>query len=166
VRTEHFQAKLAEIRAILEERFDTRPMDERSIGFDYAAGPILLPCYCELNPDMRGFIFRGIFALRFPPEHRAVAAEYIHRVNYSLPIGNWAIDLDSGDVRWKLGVYFGDGELTPILIREVLESSFHFIDQYVFGLVKLHNGKSLADALASIGEDHGVGTIPRKSREA
>ena len=160
------EAKLVEIRAILEERFDTRPMDARSIAFDFAAGPIPLPCYCELNPDMQGFIFRGIFALRFPREVRAVAAEYIHRVNYALPIGNWAIDLDSGDVRWKLGVYFGDGELSADLIRGVLDSSLYFIYQHIFGLVKIHNGKSLEEALASIGEDHGVGAFPRRQREA
>lgn len=82
-------AKLAEIRTILEDRWDTRSLDDRTIGFDYAAGPILLACYCELNPDMRSFIFRGIFALRFPPERRVTAAEYLHRVNYSIPIGNW-----------------------------------------------------------------------------
>ena len=60
------QAKLAEIGQILEERFDTRPLDERSIGFDYAAGPVPLACDCELNPNMRAFLFRGIFDERGP----------------------------------------------------------------------------------------------------
>jgi hypothetical protein len=166
VRTDEFNATLAGVRAILEERWDTELMDERTVGFTYLAGPIPVSCYCELNLDMRGFIFRGIFALPFPPELRAAAAEYLHRVNYPIPIGNWAIDLDTGDVRWKMGIYFGDGDLTPILVREVIDASLYFIYQHVFGLVKLHNGKPLTEALAAVGEDHGEGAAPRKRGEA
>src|SRR4051794_15808877 len=127
--------KLRSLHGMLSGQFPTtRMLDDRSVAFDWAAGPIPFSCYCEINPDMRGFVFRAIWQLPFPPELRAGVAEYLHRVNYPTPIGGWAIDLDTGDVRWKSGLYFGDGDLTDELIVEVLNSSFALIRQHVLGL--------------------------------
>jgi hypothetical protein len=152
------KAKLAGLRRMLADQFPTtRSLDEWSVGFDWAAGPIPFACYAEVNPEMRGFVFRAIWQLPFPPKRRAAVAEYLHRVNYPCPVGGWAIDLDTGDVRWKSGLYFGNGELTDELMIEVLNSSFALIRQHVMGLVKLSNGEAVAAALGVIGQDPGEG---------
>lgn len=154
------KAKLADLRRMLAGQFPTtRSLDEWSVGFDWAAGPIPFACYAEVNSDMRGFVFRAIWQLPFPPERRAAVAEYLHRVNYPCPVGGWAIDLDTGDVRWKSGLYFGDGELTDGLMIEVLDSSFALVRQHVLGLVKLSNGEPAAAALAVVGQDPGEGVV-------
>ncbi len=154
------KAKLADLRNLLAGQFPTtRDLDEWSVAFDWAAGPIPFGCYAEINPEMRGFVFRAIWQLPFPPETRAAVAEYLHRVNYPVPVGGWAIDLDDGDVRWKSGLYFGDGELTDELMFEVVNSSFALIRLHVLGLVKLSNGEPLAAALAVVGQDPGEGMV-------
>ncbi|HEV3438993.1 MAG TPA: hypothetical protein VG122_16625 [Gemmata sp.] len=154
------KAKLADLRRMLTRQFPTtRQLDEWSVGFDWVAGTIPFVCYAEINPEMQGFVFRAIWQLPFAPDRRDVAAEYLHRVNYPVPVGGWAIDLDTGDVRWKSGLYFGDGDLTNELMFEVINSSFALIRQHVIGLVKLSNGEPLAAALAVVGEDPGEGVI-------
>jgi hypothetical protein len=153
------QDRLAVLRKLVEKEFPTRPLDDRSIAFDFAAGPIPIACYCEINPTIQAFIFRGVFSMPFEPAQRPVVSEYLHRVNYSLPVGNWAIDLDSGEVRWKSGLYFGDSELTEDLMYEAVGSSLHFIRQHVPGLVKLSVGRPLGEALRAVGEDHGEGVV-------
>jgi hypothetical protein len=154
------KAKLADLRRILAGQFPTTcPLDEWSVRFDWLAGPIPFACYTEINPDMRGFVFRAIWQLPFPPDRRAAVAEYLHRVNYPCPVGGWAIDLDTGDVRWKSGLYFGDGDLTDELMVEVLNSSFALIRQHVLGLVKLSNGESIVAAMSVLGEDPGDGVV-------
>ena len=154
------KAKLAGLQRMLTAQFPTtRALDEWSVGFAWAAGPIPFDCYAEVNPEAQGFVFRAIWETPFPPERRAAVAEYLHRVNYPCPIGGWAIDLDTGDVRWKSGLYFGAGDLTDELMVEVLDSSFALIRQHVLGLVKLSNGESVTAALSVVGEDPGEGVV-------
>jgi hypothetical protein len=154
------KAKFAELRRMLAGQFTTtRQLDEWSVRFDWAAGPIPFACYAEINPDMQCFLFRAIWQLPFQPERRAAVAEYLHRVNYPCPVGGWAIDLDTGDVRWKSGLYFGDGALTDELMVEVLNSSFALVRQHVLGLVKLSNGEPVAAAMDVLGQDPGEGTV-------
>jgi hypothetical protein len=99
---EQVQERLAVLQELLEREFPTtRLRDGRSIAFAYAAGPIPIRCYCEINPDTQAFIVRGMFALPFEPGLRGVVSEYLHRVNYPLPVGSGAINLDTGEVRWK-----------------------------------------------------------------
>lgn len=150
------KAKLSELKRLLAGQFPTtRMLDEWSVGFDWVAGSIPFACYAEINPEAQGFVFRAIWQLPFPPEQRPTVAEYLHRVNYPCPVGGWAIDLDTGDVRWKSGLYFGDGDLTDDLVIEVLNSSFALMRQHVLGLVKLSNGESVAAALSVVGQDPG-----------
>ena len=152
------KAKLADLRRMLAGQFPTtQSLDEWSVGFCWTAGAVPFDCYVEINPDAQGFIFRAIWQTPFPHEHRITVAEYLHRVSYPLPVGGWAIDLDSGDVRWKSGFFFGDGDLTDELMIETLNSSFAFVRDHTLGLVKLANGDPLASAMAVVGHDAGEG---------
>lgn len=154
------RAKLVDLHGMLAEQFPIAPLDEEwFIAFDWAAGPIPFACYCEINPEAQGFVFRAIWQTPIAKKHRAAVAEYLHRANYALPIVGWSIDLESGDLRWKSGFFFGDGDLTDNLMIQVLDSSFAFIREYVMGLVKLANGATIAEAIAAVGEDPGESTI-------
>jgi len=155
---EQLKAAMHVLAKVLNERWEPKRQDDRSFAFPWVAGSIPLTCYVQINPDMEGFIFRGIHSLPFEPAKRSLAAEFIHRINYAQPIGNWAIDLDSGDVRFKNGVYFRGGELTENMIRNVIDASLFFVYNDIMGFVKLQTGGALSDAMNARGKDHGVGT--------
>jgi hypothetical protein len=157
MRPEELQAKLQLLHSILSEKWTPQRLDEHSWGFQHVAGRVPLSCYAEINPQMEAFLFRAVNPLPVEPVRRALVAEYITRVNYPLPIGNWAIDLDDGEVRWKSGLYFGDCDLSDQLMRHVIESSLFFIYQHIVGIAKLQTGGTMAEALATIGQDHGRG---------
>lgn len=142
---------------VLSERYSPQRLDEQSWSFQHVAGWVPLSCYAEVNPEMEALLLRAINPLPVEPARRGLVAEYIARVNYPLPIGNWAIDLDTGDVRWKSGVFFGGVGLTEPLIRHVLETSLYFIDRHAVGIAKLQTGGTVPEALATVGQDHGRG---------
>lgn len=154
---EQFEAAMRRLEAVLNERWEPRRQDHWSFAFPWVAGCVPLSCYAQINPDMDGFLFRAIVPLPVEPDRRAAVAEFIHRVNYAQPIGNWAIDLDTGDVRFKNGAYFRGGEPTENLIRNVIDSSLFFVGHDIMGLVKLQTGGTLEEAMAARGQDHGVG---------
>jgi hypothetical protein len=154
---DELQAKLQLLHTILSEKWTPQKLDEHSWGFQHVAGWVPLSCYAEINPQMEALLFRAIHQLPVEPAKRGLVAQYITLVNYPLPIGNWAMDLNTGDVRWKSGIYFGGCDLSDKLIRHVIESSLFFIYQHVVGIAKLQTGGTMEEALASIGQDHGHG---------
>lgn len=157
MRPAELQTALKLLHQILSERWTPERLDEHSWGFQHVAGWVPLSCYAEVNPEMEAFLFRAVNPLPVEPAHRGPVAEYIARVNYPLPVGNWAIDLETGDVRWKMGLYFGGSGLDEALIRHVIEASLFFVYQHAVGIAKLQTGGTVAEALATIGQDHGRG---------
>lgn len=154
---DELQIMLQMLHTILAEKWTPQKLDEQSWGIQYVAGWVPLSGYAEINPQMEAFLFRAINPLPVELSKRGLVAEYIARVNYPLPIGNWAINLDDGEVRWKSGIYFGGCDLSDRLIRHVIESSQFFIYQHIFGIAKLQTGGTMEEALATIGQDHGCG---------
>jgi hypothetical protein len=144
------------LQRLLAAQFPTTRRDgDWKIDFEWAGAGVPFACYCEANPHLAAFLFRAILPLPFAPATRPAVAEYLHRANADLPVLGWAFDPDSGEVRWKAGVYFGDGEPAESLVVEVLNSSFALVRLHVLGLVKLANGEPLADALAAFGREPG-----------
>src|SRR5262249_17313295 len=117
MRPKELQAALKLLHGILSERWTPQRLDEHSWGFQHVAGWVPLSCYAKTNRGRGAFLFRPTTPLPVEPARRGLVAEYIARVNYPLPVGNWAIDLDTGDVRWKAGLYFGGAGPSEPLIR-------------------------------------------------
>ena len=157
MKTDAFNAAMARLEEVLLERWEPERQDPWSFAFAWMTRGIPMSCYAHIYPDMEGFIFRAINPFCVELDKRPLVAEFIHRVNFAQPIGNWAIDLDTGDTRFKNGVYFRGGELTDNLIRNVIESSLVFVYHDIMGFVKLQTGGTVAEALAARGTDHGVG---------
>jgi hypothetical protein len=155
--SQEFQLAMRRLEAVLSERWEPQRQDEWSFTFPWVAGSIPLSCYAQVNPDMCGFIFRAINPLPVEPAKRILVGEFIQRANYTQPIGNWAIDLDTGDVRFKNGVYFRGGELSENMIRNVIDSSLFFVYHDIMCIVKLQTGSTMVEAMAARGKDHGVG---------
>lgn len=147
------------LRNLLEKRWATRPLDDSSYQFQYLSGSITFNCYAEINPDMEGFLFRAIFG-GAPLESNTYACieSLCTNHNVNLPIGCFAFNKESGDLRFKSGMYFWGLDLTEKMMRNVIEPSIQLIDQYVLSLVSASVGKPFHEALARVGEDPGIGT--------
>jgi hypothetical protein len=157
---EQLQAFLAVLWEMLAKEFaTTRRIDDTTYAFDFAAGPIPIACYCQINPQIRAFLVRGGFQLPIESEYLPSVSEFLHRVNYSLPVGGWAINLENGEVRWKSGFIFPEGELPEELMFHAIGSSLSTIKEHILALVSLWNGERLEEALKRVGEDPGEGYI-------
>jgi hypothetical protein len=76
------------------------------------------------------------------PYHQAVL-EYLNRVNYSLTAGNFEMNMDTGDVRFRASAETPDGELSVPVVRALAYTSVHTMDFYFSGvLAVVHGGLS------------------------
>ena len=70
---------------------------------------------------------------RFFPQ----VAEYLHRANYCLLNGNFEIDYDDGEIRYKTYVNFKNTTISEEIIRDSILVPFFMFDKYGKNLLKL-----------------------------
>jgi hypothetical protein len=121
--------------------------NECYLVFNAAARDMPLACYLQLNPEMPAVLFRASLVGPVPAEHRGAVMEYFTRANYEIPAGCLALDLDTGQVRYKSTLYFGN-TLSEELVGELVASSFQLMEPYMHGAVELAVGEPLEAVLA------------------
>jgi hypothetical protein len=111
-------------------------------------------CFAQVRVDLEQFIFYVVMPVRAPSQMRLAVAEYLTRANYGLRIGNFELDFDDGEVRYKSSVDFEGVELTPALIRNTIYPAVQTMDRYLPGvLAVVFGGKSAEEAITAIEED-------------
>lgn len=71
---------------------------------------------------------------------RAVAAEYLMRINFSLAIGAFEIDFTDGEVRTRNSIEMNDGILTKDMVRGLVMIPASTIDRFFAGLLQVVYG--------------------------
>jgi hypothetical protein len=137
-----------------EDEWPHQQMEDRPIlrtGFSSDAGQ--WSCYAHILDDREQFVFYSIFPFPIPAEKRLAITEYITRANYGLQLGNFEMDLDDGDLRYKTSIDVEGSELTPALVRSVIYANVMTMSSYFPGIMNvLYSDASPAEAIAKVEE--------------
>lgn len=108
------------------------------------------------NTDMRGtFLVRQekdqvLFYVQLPtkaPEGRQrEAMEFITRANYRMNIGNFEMDLQDGEIRFKVALDVEAGVLSSTMVRNMMSVAFLTVDRYFPGLMSVLFGNAIPAA--------------------
>jgi hypothetical protein len=99
-----------------------------------------LRCYAQIRVDLEQFIFYVVAPVKAPDDIRSAVAEYITRANYGLRIGNFEMDFDDGEIRYKSSIDFEDSTLDTALIKNIIYPAVHTMDYYLPGLLNVMFG--------------------------
>jgi hypothetical protein len=94
-------------------------------------------CFAQARENQQQFIFYSVCPNAAPEDKRSAAMEFITRANYGLVIGNFEMDADDGEIRCKTSIDVEGGELTPVLIRQVVYSNVMTMNKYLPGLMSV-----------------------------
>jgi hypothetical protein len=94
-------------------------------------------CFAQALEEEEQFAFFSIVPVLVPPESRAVVAEYLHRANFNLILGNFEMDMDTGEVRFKTSIDFEGDELSFELFRPVVYANLSMMERYLPGLLQV-----------------------------
>ena len=89
---------------------------ETIIRFHFKGSAGRLLCYGEVDEEKYWLIFYSYMPVNSPPEKMASAAEFVTRANRGMRIGNFELDFDDGEIRYKTSLDVEGGELTPKMI--------------------------------------------------
>ena len=130
--------------AVLENRRTLRAVFEGTHGKFWVFVKVpeemdVLLCYCRCPFDA-------------PPDARVRAVELIARINYGLRVGNFELDLDGGEIRFKSSLDFRDIQLSDRLLLNVLLPCPYAMDRFLPALeALLQQGESVVSSLARAG---------------
>lgn len=89
-----------------------------------------------------------------PDECRLEVAEFLHRANFGLLLGNFEMDYDQGEVRYRTAL-LTEGECLPLSVLDrYIQMPAAMLDRYAAGIEAIvAEGEIAQEALARVEED-------------
>ena len=112
-----------------EWRYEEIP-GEAAIRFGFTGHNARFECFGRVNEDHEIFVFYTVIPLRVPEAQRLPVAELIARINYGLNVGNFEMDINDGEIRYKTSIDVEGGELTPRMVETLLSVNISTTDRY------------------------------------
>ena len=95
------------------EAIEDQPAFEAAFEGDH--GELRLVGLCDDLEER--FVFYAVLPLPCPPDRRPAVAELLTRVNYGMMIGNFELDYDDGEIRYKTSSDLEDVPAHQALLR-------------------------------------------------
>jgi hypothetical protein len=147
------------LRQFLEEDgWFPQQLDDRSIyrvAFSGKNGE--LRCYAQIRIELEQLLFYAVAPVKAAEEVRSDVAEYLTRANYGLRIGNFELDYQDVEVRYKTSLDFESEELTYNFILNAVYPAVQTMDRYLKGLLSvMFGGRTPMEAIQEVeGEAEG-----------
>ena len=101
--------------------------------------------------DTRRVLALSVLPLNVPEERRGAMCETLNRANFGLVVGNFELDMDSGEVRCRTAVDLEGAVLSPSLLRHVLQANVEITDTYHPAIMRVAFGEQApAEAVAAV----------------
>lgn len=110
-------------------------------------------CVARAREQQDQFVFYSIAPVEIQRDMRTAAAEFFHRVNFGLIVGNFELDMDDGEVRFKTWIDCPDTVLTDALMKPVVIANVAMMDKYLPAIHAVIGGMSPAAAVGWIEGD-------------
>jgi hypothetical protein len=108
-------------------------------------------CYAQIKLETDHLIVYALAPIKVPEETRHAVAEFITRANYGLYIGNFEMDFEDGEVRFKSSLDFEGEALSALYIRNTIYPAVHLMNRYLPGLLKVvYGGKEPLEAIREV----------------
>jgi hypothetical protein len=110
-------------------------------------------CYAQIRVtrDVEQILFYSVLPLNVPADKLSAIAEFITRANYGMALGNFELDFNDGEVRYKTSIDVTDTEITGNLLRPVIYTNVLMMDKYMSGLMAVvYADMSPAEAVKQI----------------
>lgn len=98
----------------------------------------------------RIFVYTRPQDLLVPIERIGALAEFLTRANYGLPLGNFEIDMNDGEMNFKNSLDISDGVLTTKMVQTLIVFSLECLNRYLPGIREVIGGTAPKAAIEAI----------------
>jgi hypothetical protein len=108
--------------------------------------------YAHAVEERELILLYSICPLTVPPEKRAEMASFLTRANYGLALGNFELDFEDGEIRYKTSLTVEGGDVRATLVRRLARVNGLAMERYLPSIAAVVTG---TPALPDIGEQRG-----------
>lgn len=94
-------------------------------------------CFAQAKEEPQQFLFYSVCAFSVPVEKRLAMAEFLTRANYGMVIGNFELDFNDGEVRYKTSVGVEGDRLSFAVIKQLVYANVFTLDRYLPGIMQV-----------------------------
>jgi len=120
---------------------------ETVLRFHFKASAGRFHFYANVEEDKNWLIFYSYLPVNTPIEKIPAMAEFITRANRGMPIGNFELDYDDGEIRYKTSIDVEGGELVNKMIDNLLRANLSTMNRYFTSMMELIYGDKSAKEL-------------------
>jgi len=108
-------------------------------------------CVAKVLEQKSQFVFYTGFPTNIPTNKRQTIAELLTRANFGIAIGNFEMDLDEGEVFYKVGIDIENEQLTPALVENMVYACVFTMEKYFPAMMAVLYGDALPkDAIEKV----------------
>jgi hypothetical protein len=120
----------------------TRLADETILQMAFQGRSHQWMCFAQAREDLGQIVFYSVAPVVIPPEKRLAVAEFITRANYGLIIGNFEMDFQDGEFRYKTSLDLEGVVPVPALFAPLVYANVATMDRYLPGLMAVLYGSA------------------------
>jgi hypothetical protein len=103
--------------------------------------------YAQAVEEQGLILLYSICPLRVPGERRSEVAQFLTRANYGLAVGNFELDFDDGEVRYKTVLQPPGDEVDSITLKRLVRANGVAMETYLPGIGAVISGTPALPAL-------------------
>src|SRR4051794_34043310 len=119
-------------------------------------------CYARVEEEKQIVLFYSYCPMKAPEDKRPILGDFLTRANYGLYIGNFEMDYNDGEVRFKTSIdvegnkSVEEGATDPVelsfaLMKRVVYDNVGVMDKYLPGIMSvIYGGASPTEAIAQV----------------
>ncbi|HBE36739.1 MAG TPA: hypothetical protein DD990_37000, partial [Cyanobacteria bacterium UBA11368] len=96
-------------------------------------------CYAEANESQQQMVFYSLCPINAPASKRQALAEFLTRINYGTIIGNFELDMEDGQIRYKTSIDVEGATLTFAQIKNLVYTNVRMMDEHLPGIMSVIN---------------------------
>jgi len=99
-------------------------------------------CYAQIREEQEQFVFYSVCPTVVVEEKRLAIAEFLTRANFGMILGNFEMDFEDGEIRYKTSIDVTDDFLSQALIKQLVYANVTMMDAYLPGIQAVLAGEA------------------------
>ena len=119
-----------------------------AVSMEYRGKKGTFTCHMHVLEEAQQIVYYSIFPAHVPEDKRGTVMAFLTYANYGLIYGNFEINLDDGQVRYKTSIDVEGNGLSHSLLQPIVFINVSTLDHYFESLMSLiYKDISIEDAL-------------------
>lgn len=108
-------------------------------------------CVGRVEEEKEIILFYSYCPMKAPEDKRPIMADFLTRANYGLYIGNFEMDYNDGEIRFKTSIDVEGDRLSFDLMKRLVYDNVGVMDKYLPGIMTIiYGGASPTEAIAKV----------------